>query len=284
MVSELRTLAKDTYHIENAAKLKKKEIIDLILASEEKKEGTKETPSVAEEAEPAKTKRPRKRFDKNAKKEESSEEDKDKSEAPTEKQNTKNHTENPRRSEKQQKNGNNGNNDRHEKREKAAHIQAFLELEGAVESQGVLEVIQDGYGFMRSADYNYQPSPDDVYVSPNQIRHLGLKTGDTIEGKIRPPKEGEKYFALVSINFVNGRTPNEIRDRVSFEHLTPLFPQEKFDLVNKSDNYSTRIIDLVSPIGKGQRGLIVAQQIGRASCGVRGLLCELNSCGGAFAR
>jgi len=144
-------------------------------------------------------------------------------------------------------------------REKAAQYQAFLEMEGAVTSQGVLDVIQDGYGFLRSADYNYQASPDDVYIAPNQIRSFGLKTGDTVKGKIRPPKEGEKYFALVSVDFINGRTPLEIRDRVSFEHLTPLFPQEKFNLVHASDNYTNRIIDLVSPIGKGQRGLIVAQ-------------------------
>jgi len=144
-------------------------------------------------------------------------------------------------------------------KEKAALLQAFLELEGAVSSQGVLEVIQDGYGFLRSADYNYQPSPDDVYIAPNQIRSFGLRTGDTVNGTIRPPKEGEKYFALVDVQFVNGRTLEELRDRVSFEHLTPLFPQEKFNLVHAGDNYTTRIIDLVTPIGKGQRGLIVAQ-------------------------
>ncbi|RYD74470.1 MAG: transcription termination factor Rho, partial [Sphingobacteriales bacterium] len=126
-------------------------------------------------------------------------------------------------------------------------------------SEGVLETIQDGYGFLRSSDYNYMPSPDDIYVSPSQIKLFGLKTGDTVRGSIRPPKEGEKYFALIRVDSINGRTPAEVRDRVSFEHLTPLFAQEKFRLSTKSDNYATRIIDLFSPIGKGQRGLIVAQ-------------------------
>ncbi len=136
---------------------------------------------------------------------------------------------------------------------------AYAELEGAVSNIGVLETIQDGYGFLRSSDYNYMPSPDDVYVSPGQIKSHGLKTGDVVQGKIRPPKENEKYFALLSIDSINGKDPAEVRDRVSFEHLTPLFPDEKFNLFEAANKYSTRVIDLVSPIGKGQRGLIVAQ-------------------------
>lgn len=143
-----------------------------------------------------------------------------------------------------------------QKRNKAAQL---IELEGIVTTLGVLEVIQDGYGFLRSSDYNYMPSPDDVYVPPHQIKQFGLKTGDSVIGSIRPPKEGEKYFALVKIESINGKTPEQVRDRVSFEHLTPLFPQEKLNLVDKPNNFSTRIIDLISPIGKGQRGLIVAQ-------------------------
>ncbi len=135
----------------------------------------------------------------------------------------------------------------------------YLELEGVVSNQGVLEIIQDGYGFLRSSDYNYMPSPDDIYVSPSQIKLFGLKTGDTIKGTIRPPREGEKYFALIKLESINGKDPADVRDRVSFEHLTPLFPDEKFNLSANSKNYSTRIIDLLSPIGKGQRGLIVAQ-------------------------
>jgi transcription termination factor Rho len=118
---------------------------------------------------------------------------------------------------------------------------------------------EGGYGFMRSSDYNYLASPDDIYVSPSQIKMFGLKTGDTILGKIRPPKEGEKYFALLKVESVNGKTTDEIRDRINFEYLTPLFPEEKLNLSTSADNYSTRILDLFAPIGKGQRGMIVAQ-------------------------
>ncbi len=142
---------------------------------------------------------------------------------------------------------------------KRDRVQQLLELEGVVTTQGVLEVVQDGFGFLRSSDYNYMASPDDVYLAPHQVRSHGLKTGDTVLCTIRPPKEGEKYFAMVKVEKINGKTVEEIRDRVSFEHLTPLFPDEKLNLVDKNDNYSNRIIDLVSPIGKGQRGLIVAQ-------------------------
>jgi len=150
-----------------------------------------------------------------------------------------------------------------ERQEKEAakrdRVQQLLELEGVVTTQGVLEVVPDGFGFLRSSDYNYMASPDDVYLAPHQVRSHGLKTGDTVLCTIRPPKEGEKYFALVKVDRINGKTVEQIRDRVSFEHLTPLFPDEKLNLVDKNDNYGNRIIDLVSPIGKGQRGLIVAQ-------------------------
>jgi transcription termination factor Rho len=149
--------------------------------------------------------------------------------------------------------------ERERRREVADSLMNYLELEGVVTTLGVLEIIQDGYGFLRSADYNYQASPDDVYVAPNQIKSFGLKTGDTVQGTIRPPKEGEKYFALIQPEKINGKDIELLRDRVSFEHLTPLFPEEKFNLVYKANNYSTRIIDLITPIGKGQRGLIVAQ-------------------------
>ncbi|MCK9481628.1 MAG: transcription termination factor Rho [Bacteroidia bacterium] len=144
-------------------------------------------------------------------------------------------------------------------KQRQERINQIMELEGLVTSIGVLEVIQEGYGFLRSADYNYMSSPDDVYVSPQQIRSYGLKTGDTVVGTIRLPKDNEKYFGLVQIQKVNGKTPAEIRDRISFEHLTPLFPNSKINLVDNPRNFSNRIIDLVSPIGKGQRGLIVAQ-------------------------
>ncbi len=133
------------------------------------------------------------------------------------------------------------------------------EFEGIITSEGVLEIMQDGYGFLRSSDYNYLSSPDDIYVSQSQIRLFGLKTGDTVRGNVRPPKEGEKYFPLIKVEKINGREPDFIRDRVAFEHLTPLFPTEKFKLAEKQSTISTRIIDLFSPIGKGQRGMIVAQ-------------------------
>lgn len=134
------------------------------------------------------------------------------------------------------------------------------EFDGIISNSGVLEIMADGYGFLRSADYNYLNSPDDIYVSQSQIKLFGLKTGDTVKGSIRPPKEGEKYFPLIKVIEINGRTPSYIRDRVPFDHLTPLFPNEKFELTgNGHDNISTRIIDLFAPIGKGQRGLIVAQ-------------------------
>ena len=133
------------------------------------------------------------------------------------------------------------------------------EFDGIIESEGVLEKMPDGYGFLRSSDYNYLSSPDDIYVSQSQIKLFGLKTGDTVKGKVRPPKEGEKYFPLIRVSLINGLNPSIVRDRVAFEHLTPLFPTEKFDLAAKGSNLSTRIIDLFSPIGKGQRGMIVAQ-------------------------
>ncbi len=134
------------------------------------------------------------------------------------------------------------------------------DFEGEIEGEGVLEIMPDGFGFLRSADYNYLNSPDDIYVSPSQIKLFGLKPGDTVNGAIRPPKEGEKYFPLVRVNEINGLAPEYIRDRVQFEYMTPLFPSEKFCLTgNGHNNMSTRIVDLFSPIGKGQRALIVAQ-------------------------
>ncbi len=134
-----------------------------------------------------------------------------------------------------------------------------FEFDSIIESEGVLDIMQDGYGFLRSSDYNYLSSPDDIYVSQSQIRLFGLKTGDTVLGNVRPPKEGEKYFPLIKVNKINGIDPQVVRDRVSFEHLTPLFPQEKFNIADRQSNISTRIMDLFSPIGKGQRGMIVSQ-------------------------
>mmetsp|Transcript_3054 Transcript_3054/g.6782 ORF Transcript_3054/g.6782 Transcript_3054/m.6782 type:complete len:496 (+) Transcript_3054:7606-9093(+) len=148
---------------------------------------------------------------------------------------------------------------REKKREenKARKDNGFI-VSHTIDSEGVLEIIQDGYGFLRSSDYNYLTSPDDTYVSPSQIKLFGLKTGDTVKGQIRPPKDGEKYFALLKIASVNGKTTEEIRDRIAFEHLTPLFPEEKLELANGPNQYSTRILSLFAPIGKGQRGMLVA--------------------------
>lgn len=159
-----------------------------------------------------------------------------------------------------------GKNDRqdHNKSERQDHnkadLDAFYNFDGAIISEGVLESMPDGYGFLRSSDYNYLSSPDDVYVSQSQIKLYGLKTGDTVRGEVRPPKPGEKYFPLINVDMINGRDPSYVRDRVSFEHLTPLFPQEKFNIASGSRaDISARVMDMFTPIGKGQRGLIVAQ-------------------------
>lgn len=157
-------------------------------------------------------------------------------------------------------NGNQNNNQNPNfKNKKTNYRDADYEFDGIIESEGVLEMMPDGYGFLRSSDYNYLASPDDIYLSTSQIRLFGLKTGDTVKGVVRPPKEGEKFFPLVKVLKINGHDPQVVRDRVSFEHLTPIFPQEKFKLAEKQATVSTRIIDLFSPIGKGQRGMIVAQ-------------------------
>lgn len=151
-------------------------------------------------------------------------------------------------------NASNGNKDSRNR-----YREPDFEFDAIIESEGVLDIMQDGYGFLRSSDYNYLSSPDDIYVSQSQIRLFGLKKGDTVLGHVRPPKEGEKYFPLIKVIKINGQNPDVVRDRVSFEHLTPLFPQEKFNIAEKQSTISTRIMDLFSPIGKGQRGMIVSQ-------------------------
>ncbi|KLT65538.1 transcription termination factor Rho [Pedobacter sp. BMA] len=159
----------------------------------------------------------------------------------------------PREDNRQQKQPGGGNH------HKTENSYSNLDFDNVITNEGVLEIMPDGYGFLRSADYNYLTSPDDIYVSQSQIKLFGLKTGDTVKGSIRPPKEGEKYFPLVRVETINGRIPAEVRDRVPFDYLTPLFPTEKLNLFTDNSNYSTRIMDLFTPIGKGQRGLIVAQ-------------------------
>ncbi len=174
--------------------------------------------------------------------------------SPQNRDNKNNNRPNPRQNNNDKRNPNNPNNSNNRQ------AKPQIEFKGIVETTGVLEIIQDGYGFMRSSDYNYLNSPDDVYVSQSQIKLFGLRSGDTITGTIRPPKEGEKFFPLIKISSINGRSPEAVRDRVPFEHLTPLFPDDKFNITgNGKASLTTRLVDLVAPIGKGQRGLIVAQ-------------------------
>lgn len=172
------------------------------------------------------------------------------------KQNQKNDNRQNNRNKDNNKNNskNNGNKDSRNR-----YREPDFEFDAIIESEGVLDIMQDGYGFLRSSDYNYLTSPDDIYVSQSQIRLFGLKKGDTVLGHVRPPKEGEKYFPLIKVSKINGQDPNVVRDRVAFEHLTPLFPKEKFNIAERQSTISTRIMDLFSPIGKGQRGMIVSQ-------------------------
>ncbi len=179
--------------------------------------------------------------------------DKKETNKPQQKRDTNSQHKNQNRSQK------NGNIDKGNKDSRNRYREPDFEFDAIIESEGVLDIMQDGYGFLRSSDYNYLSSPDDIYVSQSQIRLFGLKTGDTVLGHVRPPKEGEKYFPLIKVSKINGQNPNVVRDRVSFEHLTPLFPQEKFNLAERQSTISTRIMDLFSPIGKGQRGMIVSQ-------------------------
>lgn len=217
---------------------------------QEKKEQTKPTPQIKEAKQPVS-----KPINKEAKQPVSKPINKDDSQkkSPSPKpQNQKN--QNPKSRNDNRSNDKNGNRDNRNK-----YKDPDFEFDSIIESEGVLDLMQDGYGFLRSSDYNYLSSPDDIYLSQSQIRLFGLKTGDTVLGEVRPPKEGEKYFPLIKIKKINGLDPKIVRDRVSFEHLTPLFPEEKFRLAEKQSTLSTRIIDLFSPIGKGQRGMIVSQ-------------------------
>ncbi len=173
--------------------------------------------------------------------------------------NTRNEDRRDNDRERRNENPGNQNNQRKNKNNDNSMTVPVKEFDGLIVNEGVLEMMQDGYGFLRSSDYHYLASPDDIYVSPSQIKLFSLKTGDTVRGQIRPPKEGEKYFALLRVESVNGKTTEENRDRVPFEYLTPLFPNERLNLSTKAGHYSTRILDLFSPIGKGQRGMIVSQ-------------------------
>lgn len=264
-IADLREIAKAA-GIENADKLKKNEIIEQLSGAQG---------STDSKAEEQKTKRPRKRvqvaeekkeeqgslFKENdtpsaEKKEDSS--DKVKKEEPAASDKKEEHTSSSKGHDNRNRQKRGRQDNRHQKKEN--EDEEKYSLVGIVEAEGVLEVMNDGYGFLRSSDYNYLPSPDDIYVSQSQIKLFGLKTGDTVTGTIRPPREGEKFFPLVKVESINGRHPSYIRDRVPFQYLTPLFPDEKFKLTgHEQETLSTRVMDLFAPIGKGQRGMIVAQ-------------------------
>ncbi|MCK5816332.1 MAG: transcription termination factor Rho [Flavobacteriaceae bacterium] len=190
--------------------------------------------------------------------ENTTEDKKEQKQVPKHNQPKKKQTPNPNQKQDQQQNKKPQHKKEHQpKKNSNRYREPDYEFDGIIESEGVLEIMPDGYGFLRSSDYNYLSSPDDIYVSQSQIKLFGLKTGDTVLGNVRPPKEGEKYFPLIRVSKINGLNPNVVRDRVAFEHLKPIFPNEKLNL--EGENFSTRIIDIFSPIGKGQRGMIVSQ-------------------------
>ncbi|MDG1238081.1 MAG: transcription termination factor Rho, partial [Flavobacteriales bacterium] len=261
-VSELREIA-DELNIQKSDKLKKQELVYKILdeqalkpreekikKEESPKQETKKTPST--ETKKASDNKPN---ENNPPKRRPSNQDRDvrNNDRNTNRNDRNNNTN--RNDRNNNTNRNDRNNEKNNKREDYEY-----DFKGIVISEGVLELMQDGYGFLRSADFHYLSSPDDVYVSQSQVKFFGLKTGDTIKGVVRPPKYGERYFPLVEVEKINGRDPEYIRDRVPFESLTPLFPSEKFKLTGHSnESLSTRVMDLFSPIGKGQRGMIVAQ-------------------------
>ena len=249
-LSELQEIAEEL-KISKFKTLKKLDLVYKILdhqaSNPEKKE---EAPKQKKEAPKQKKEAPKQ------KKEDSKNSSKDNDSAKKDsdrhpRQNNKRNYSRNDRSESRESNGNRDTRNRYREPD--------YEFDAIIESEGVLDIMQDGYGFLRSSDYHYLSSPDDIYVSQSQIRLFGLKKGDTILGNIRPPKEGEKYFPLIQVNKINGLDPKIVRDRVSFEHLTPLFPDEKFNLADKNNTISTRVIDLFSPIGKGQRGMLVSQ-------------------------
>ena len=262
-ISDLKVIA-SSLGLSNIESLKKAELISKILG-DESEEKTSNLSSKSDESSKEKDSnnvQPRKRTRKRIMVESATE-----AEPQTEKEKTEekkgnnelpfeDHSKNNDQKDKSKDNNQSEQNNRKEQKKSNDNY----DLVGIVSAEGVLEVIQDGYGFLRSSDYNYLPSPDDIYVSQNQIKLFGLKTGDTVKGTIRPPKEGEKFFPLVKVESINGRDPSYIRDRVPFQYLTPLFPSEKFNLTgHKQETLSTRVMDLFSPIGKGQRGMIVAQ-------------------------
>ena len=262
-ISDLKVIA-SSLGLSNIESLKKAELISKILG-DESEEKTSDLSSKSDESSKEKDSnniQPRKRTRKRIMVESATEVESQTEKEKTEEKKGKNelpfddHSKKNDQKDRSKDNNQNEQNNRNEQKKSNDNY----DLVGIVSAEGVLEVIQDGYGFLRSSDYNYLPSPDDIYVSQNQIKLFGLKTGDTVKGTIRPPKEGEKFFPLVKVESINGRDPSYIRDRVPFQYLTPLFPSEKFNLTgHKQETLSTRVMDLFSPIGKGQRGMIVAQ-------------------------
>ncbi len=271
-LAELQEIAKEL-GIKKIAALKKIELTYRIIDHQstlpdegEQKQEQKAPAKTTEDKKSAREKRDNKKVARNTKNSKDSRDKKSdhrndkKSDQPRHKhQHNKGNGNNNNRGNRQQNGNDSTEKGNHNKDHRNRYRQPDYEFEGIIESEGVLEMMQEGYGFLRSSDYNYLTSPDDIYVSQSQVRLFGLKTGDTVLGHIRPPKEGEKYFPLIKVSLINGLSPDIVRDRVSFEHLTPLFPQEKFNLADKQSTVSTRVMDLFCPIGKGQRGMIVSQ-------------------------
>ncbi len=271
-LAELQEIAKEL-GIKKIAALKKIELTYRIIDHQstlpdegEQKQEQKAPAKTTEDKKSAREKRDNKKDARNTKNSKDSRDKKSdhrndkKSDQPRHKhQHNKGNGNNNNRANRQQNGNDSTEKGNHNKDHRNRYRQPDYEFEGIIESEGVLEMMQEGYGFLRSSDYNYLTSPDDIYVSQSQVRLFGLKTGDTVLGHIRPPKEGEKYFPLIKVSLINGLSPDIVRDRVSFEHLTPLFPQEKFNLADKQSTVSTRVMDLFCPIGKGQRGMIVSQ-------------------------
>ncbi len=271
-LAELQEIAKEL-GIKKIAALKKIELTYRIIDHQstlpdegEQKQEQKAPAKTTEDKKSAREKRDNKKDARNTKNSKDSRDKKTdhrndkKSDQPRHKhQHNKGNGNNNNRGNRQQNGNDSTEKGNHNKDHRNRYRQPDYEFEGIIESEGVLEMMQEGYGFLRSSDYNYLTSPDDIYVSQSQVRLFGLKTGDTVLGHIRPPKEGEKYFPLIKVSLINGLSPDIVRDRVSFEHLTPLFPQEKFNLADKQSTVSTRVMDLFCPIGKGQRGMIVSQ-------------------------
>lgn len=278
LVPELKEMA-DKLNVKNSKKLNKQDLVLAILdaqavnpdAIKEIKPAAKakNTTDKSTEEKPKRQRRPRKEKSDNDKPskeastsgKENSNQEKSNNQNQDKKSSNKPNKDTRDKQSKQDKSNDKNDQHRNKSQQNKKQAPAFnVELDGVIEAEGVLEMMSEGYGFLRSSDYNYLSSPDDVYVSPSQIKLFGLKTGDTCTGTVRPPKDGEKYFALLKVDKINGKSPEEVRDRVPFDYLTPLFPNERFKLSTGSpNNYSTRVIDLFTPIGKGQRGMIVAQ-------------------------